>query len=370
MILANGAKSMLSIPVAVGGQFLCALSTASFYDYRTWSDATVARVRSVGQILASAIHRQRAEADLLAQLAEIRQLQARLEAENVYLREEFAPVTGFADIVGRSPVLQTVLARVAQVAPTPTTVLLLGETGTGKELLARAIHDRSPRQARTLVKVNCAALPPTLIESELFGHEKGAFTGATTTRPGRFELAHEGTLFLDELAELPLDLQAKLLRVLQDGEFERVGGTRTHKVDVRIVAATNRDLVRAIGENRFRDDLYYRVAAFPIHVPPLRDRREDIPLLVWSIIERRQGCPRPPDGCGAEARDGRAHALRLARQRAGAGKPDRALAHPVTRVHARARRTAGRGGAADAGSSGRGRAGTHPAHPRALRLAD
>jgi formate hydrogenlyase transcriptional activator len=242
----------------------------------------------VGQILANAIHRQRAEAELVAQLTEIRQLQARLEAENSYLREEVAPASGFTDIVGRSPALQTVLAQVTQVAPTPTTVLLLGETGTGKELLAHAIHGRSPRRNRALVKVNCAALPPTLVESELFGHEKGAFTGATSTRLGRFELADGGTLFLDEIAELPLELQPKLLRVLQDGEFERVGGTRTHKVDVRIVAATNRDLVRAVHEGRFRDDLYYRVATFPLHIPPLRDRREDIPLLVWSIIERRQ----------------------------------------------------------------------------------
>jgi transcriptional regulator with GAF, ATPase, and Fis domain len=288
VVLAEGIKSLLTIPIAVGGQFVCALATAAFREHRTWSDATVARVRSVGQILANAIHRQRAEAELLAQLAEIRQLQARLEAENTYLREEVAPAAGFADIVGRSPAIQTVLARVAQVAPTPTTVLLLGETGTGKELLARAIHDRSPRRERTLVKVNCAALPPTLIESELFGHEKGAFTGATATRAGRFELADGGTLFLDEIAELPLELQPKLLRVLQEGEFERVGGARTHKVDVRIVAATNRDLVREIDEGRFRDDLYYRVATFPIHLPPLRDRREDIPLLVWSIIERRQ----------------------------------------------------------------------------------
>jgi transcriptional regulator with GAF, ATPase, and Fis domain len=288
LALASGIKSILSIPIAVGGRFVCALATTAFREHRTWSDATVARVRSVGQILASAIHRQRAEAELLAQLAEIRQLQARLEAENVYLREEIAPASGFADIVGQSPALQTVLAHVAQVAPTPTTVLLLGETGTGKELLAHAIHDRSPRRDRVLVKVNCAALPPTLIESELFGHEKGAFTGATATRPGRFELADGGTLFLDEIAELPVELQPKLLRVLQDGEFQRVGGTRTYKVDVRLVAATNRDLLRAIDDGRFRDDLYYRVAAFPIHVPPLRDRREDIPLLVWSIIERRQ----------------------------------------------------------------------------------
>jgi transcriptional regulator with GAF, ATPase, and Fis domain len=288
VVLATGMKSVLTIPIAVGDKFVCGLSTGAFREYRTWSDATVARVRSVGQILAGAIHRQRSEAELRAQLAEIRQLQERLEAENAYLREEVAPASGFADIVGRSPALQTVLAQVTQVAPTSTTVLLLGETGTGKELLAHAIHDRSPRRNHALVKVNCAALPPTLVESELFGHEKGAFTGATSTRPGRFELADGGTLFLDEIAELPLDLQPKLLRVLQAGEFERVGGTRTHKVDVRIIAATNRDLFEAVGRGRFRDDLYYRVATFPIRVPPLRERPEDITLLVWSIIERRQ----------------------------------------------------------------------------------
>src|SRR2546422_9740877 len=208
-------RSILTVPIAVGGRFICALSTGVFREHRTWSDATVARLRTVGQILASAIHRQRAEAELLAHVAEIRQLHSRLEAENVYLRAEVGQASGFDDIVGRSSAIQKVLARVTQVAPTSTTVLLLGETGTGKDLLARAVHDRSPRRAGPLVKVNCAALPPTLIESELFGHEKGAFTGATATRSGRFELADGGTLFLDEIAELPLDLQPKLLRVLQ-----------------------------------------------------------------------------------------------------------------------------------------------------------
>ena len=284
----TGIKSMLVLPIAVGGRFVCALATAAFQRPRTWSDVTVARVRTVGQILAHALYRKRAEAELGARLAEIGQLHARLEAENVYLREEVDRARGFDDIVGRSPAIRQVLARVAQVAPMSTTVLLLGETGTGKELLARAIHHRSPRRPGPLVTVNCAALPSTLIESELFGHEKGAFTGATTVRVGRFELAHGGTLFLDEIAELPLDLQAKLLRVLQDGEFQRVGGTRTVKVDVRILAATNRDLPRALAEGHFREDLYYRLGVFPILVPPLRDRREDIPLLVWAIIERRQ----------------------------------------------------------------------------------
>jgi transcriptional regulator with GAF, ATPase, and Fis domain len=286
--LRAGIKSVLSIPIAVGGRFVCALSTGTFRDHREWSDATAVRVQTLGQILANAIHRQRAEAELLAQLAEIRQLHARLEAENVYLQEEVGQAFGFDDIVGRSPAIQKVLARVSQVAPTSTSVLLLGETGTGKELLARAIHDRSPRRARPLVKVNCAALPPTLVESELFGHEKGAFTGATAPRPGRFELADGGTLFLDEIGELPLEVQPKLLRVLQNGEFDHVGGTRTLKVDVRIVTATNRDLTRAMAEARFREDLYYRLGVFPIQVPPLRDRRDDIPLLVWAIIERRQ----------------------------------------------------------------------------------
>ena len=184
--------------------------------------------------------------------------------------------------------MREVLEQVAQVAPTDAAVLLLGETGTGKELLARAIHARSRRSDGPFIKVNCAALPPSLVESELFGHEKGAFTGATSAKLGRFELADGGTLFLDEIGEIPPEVQVKLLRVLQDGEFERVGGTRTRKVDVRIVAATNRDLERAIAEGGFREDLYYRLSVFPIRLPPLRERREDIPLLVRELIQRRQ----------------------------------------------------------------------------------
>jgi transcriptional regulator with GAF, ATPase, and Fis domain len=168
-------------------------------------------------------------------------------------------------------------------------VLLLGETGTGKELFARALHARGPRRTFPLVSVNCAALPPTLIESELFGHQRGAFTGAIAVRQGRFELAHRGTLFLDEIGDLPLDLQAKLLRVLQEGGFERVGSSQTQSVDVRIIGATHRDLGRAVNDGEFRADLFYRLNVFPIRLPPLRERREDIPALVWSIIRRRQG---------------------------------------------------------------------------------
>jgi transcriptional regulator with GAF, ATPase, and Fis domain len=215
--------------------------------------------------------------------AEVKALTARLEAENAYLKEELHDARP-AGIVGQSEPLQRVLRELERVAPTMSTVLLLGETGTGKELFARALHEGSPRRDAPLVKVNCAALTPSLIESELFGHEKGAFTGASERRIGRFELAHGGTLFLDEISELPLEVQAKLLRVLQEHEIERVGGSHAIPVDVRIVAASNRDLAAEASANRFRPDLYFRLNVFPIHIPPLRDRTGDIPLLAAAIM--------------------------------------------------------------------------------------
>ncbi|MGB4786762.1 MAG: sigma 54-interacting transcriptional regulator, partial [Candidatus Acidiferrum sp.] len=192
----------------------------------------------------------------------------------------------FEEIVGESPVLKRALAQVELAAPAGTTVLLLGETGTGKELFARAIHNLSPRRDRTFVKINCAAIPSGLLESELFGHEKGAFTGAIAQKVGRFELADRGTLFLDEVGDLPLELQPKLLRVLQEQEFERLGGTRTTRVDVRVVAATNSDLSKLVAERAFRSDLYYRLNVFPIQIPALRERPEDIPLLVRYFVQR------------------------------------------------------------------------------------
>jgi formate hydrogenlyase transcriptional activator len=217
---------------------------------------------------------------------EIGALNDRLHRENVYLEEEARAENNFGDIVGESVALRRVLKGVETVAPTDSTVLIRGETGTGKELIARALHELSPRQGRTFVKLNCAAIPTGLLESELFGHEKGAFTGAISQKVGRFELAHQGTLFLDEVGDIPPELQPKLLRVLQEQEFERLGSTKTIKVDVRLVAATNRDLARMVADGTFRADLYYRLNVFPVVLPPLRERPEDIPRLVRHFTQR------------------------------------------------------------------------------------
>jgi formate hydrogenlyase transcriptional activator len=216
----------------------------------------------------------------------IEELNERLAEEKIYLEDEIRTDNRFEEIVGNSRALKAILKQVETVAPTDSTVLIYGETGTGKELLARAIHDLSARRQATFVKLNCAAIPTGLLESEMFGHEKGAFTGAIAQRIGRFELAHRGTIFLDEVGEIPLELQTKLLRVLQEREFERLGSSRTIKTDARLVAATNRDLAQMVEERQFRADLYYRLNVFPLTVPPLRDRREDIPLLVRYFVQQ------------------------------------------------------------------------------------
>jgi PAS domain S-box-containing protein len=214
------------------------------------------------------------------------QEKARLQQQNLYLQEEIKAVHNFEEIIGQSPPLLAVLDNVRRVAPIDTAVLITGETGTGKELIARALHSRSKRKDKPLIKINCAALPAGLIESELFGHEKGAFTGAITRRIGRFELAHGGSIFLDEIGDIPPDAQAKLLRVLQEQEFDRVGGSSPIQADVRVIAATNRDLLQAVRDKTFREDLYYRLNVFPILLPPLRERRQDIPLLVRFLIDK------------------------------------------------------------------------------------
>ena len=209
-----------------------------------------------------------------------------LEDQRLYLESEIVSESGFEDIIGKSKALRRVLAQIPIVAPTDSTVIIHGETGTGKELIARAIHRRSSRSSKTFVRLNCAAIPSGLLESELFGHEKGAFTGALTQRRGRFELADQGTLFLDEIGDISIDLQPKLLRAIQEKEFERLGSTRTMHVNVRLIAATHKDLRAMIRDGSFREDLFYRLNVFPIVVPPLRERREDIPLLVWYFVSR------------------------------------------------------------------------------------
>jgi DNA-binding NtrC family response regulator len=228
--------------------------------------------------------RKKAEKSLQDTYAEIKLLKDRLQAENIYLQREDARQFNFGEVIGQSSVLTRVFSQVEQVAPMNATVLLLGETGTGKGVVARAIHSSSPRKSRPLITVNCTTLPATLVESELFGRERGAFTGSDARQIGRFELADGGTIFLDEIGEMPLELQSKLLRVIQDGEFERLGSPRTIKTDVRIIAATNRNLEEEIKCGRFREDLYYRLNVFPITMPPLRQRKEDIPLLVNHFV--------------------------------------------------------------------------------------
>jgi chemotaxis protein methyltransferase CheR len=238
----------------------------------------------IGSAIDISDHKQ-AEDALGQLLEEVNHLKNQLEADNVYLQEEIKLEHNFNEIIGASGSIKQVLSNIQQVAPTDTTALITGETGTGKELVARAIHSASKRHQRALVKVNCAALPATLIESELFGHEKGAFTGAEARKQGRFELANGATIFLDEIGELPPESQVKLLRVIQEGEFERLGSSKTIKTDARIIAATNRDLSAEVKKGTFRSDLWYRLNVFPIMVPPLRERREDLPLLVGHFVK-------------------------------------------------------------------------------------
>ena len=270
----NGLRSFAGYPLTFRGELL---GVVAMFGRRAMTQAEFDRLALFANQAAIAIKN--------AQLfSEVEHLKNQLQAENLYLKEEIKLQHNFEDIIGQSPAITAVLRKVEQVAPTDSTVLIQGETGTGKELVARAIHNLSPRKARPLVRVNCGAIPANLVESELFGHEKGAFTGAVQRRIGRFELADGGTIFLDEIGELSPDTQVKLLRVLQEREFERVGSSRSAKVDVRVIAATNRDLPEAVKAGTFRADLLYRLNVFPIDVPPLRARSSDIPLLVDSLV--------------------------------------------------------------------------------------
>ena len=304
---AHGIQSNMAIPLKAGGLVLGAITFAFLKRRCEWPEEIISRLQLIGEVFANAFQRQRADELLQAALAENEKLRRRLERENQYLREEAVLKHQHGRIIGQSDALKRVLAEAESVAVTDTPVLLLGETGTGKELLAQAIHELSSRKDRPMVIVNCASLPATLIESELFGREAGAYTGAASAQVGRFAVADGSTLFLDEIGEFPLELQAKLLRVLQDGRFERLGSPKTLTVNVRIIAATNRNLEEAVGDGKFRADLYHRLNVFPIRVPPLRERRDDIPSLAWAFVEmfgRRMGKTikkHPPQNDGAVA---------------------------------------------------------------------
>ena len=280
-----GSLSSVAVPLPVNGHIVGVISFNLVGRERKWRPDEVHRLRVLSAAFANVLARQQSDEALQQTLAEVKHLGDQLNAENVYLRREVRERLGTGPIVGKSPAILRVLDQIQQVAETDSTVLLLGETGTGKELLATRIHESSSRRSRPLVRVNCGAIPATLIESELFGREKGAFTGALSKQVGRFELADRSTIFLDEIGDLPTDVQVKLLRVLEERQIERLGSPKPIHVDVRIIAATHRNLPQRIAEGSFRDDLFYRFNVFPIDVPPLRDRVEDIPLLVWRFVE-------------------------------------------------------------------------------------
>jgi formate hydrogenlyase transcriptional activator len=278
-------KSSLVLPLRIAGRVVGAIATSCFRNSERWDDAILSRVQDIADIFVNAIVRKKAEENLQSALAEVNRLKERLDQETAFVREEIQLEHNHSTVVGNSAAIRGVLKKTEQVADTDSVALILGETGTGKELIARTIHDLSRRSRHPMIRINCAALPATLVESELFGREKGAYTGALAREIGRFELADKSTIFLDEIGELPLDLQSKLLRVLQEGEFERLGSPKTLRVDVRVLAATNRNLHAMVKEGKFRADLFYRLNVFPIVVPPLRERKEDIPGLVWHILK-------------------------------------------------------------------------------------
>ncbi len=279
-----GIKSCVMLPLTVSGNVLGFMGCSVLRTERIWEKEVIQGLQLIADVFANAISRKNKDAQLQERFDEIETLKRQFEKENITLRREIKLRHVHEEIVGRSEAMKRILSQAEQVAMTDATVLVLGETGTGKELLAKAIHHLSRRKDRPLMTVSCASLSPSLMESEIFGREKGAYTGALTRMAGRFEVADGSTIFLDEIGELPLDTQSKLLRVLEEGCFERLGSTKTLKVDVRIIAATNRDLDLEVKEGRFRKDLYYRLQVFPISIPPLRERSEDIPLLVWALV--------------------------------------------------------------------------------------
>jgi formate hydrogenlyase transcriptional activator len=280
----QGARSSVVVPLSLAGAVVGAVEFTSYHQ-RHWPPEVIHRLQGFAAAFGSVLARRESDEALHRALEEANQLRDHLQAENVYLRTESRERQGSDTIVGKSSAVRKVLEQVRLVSATDSTVLLLGETGTGKELFARQIHDLSARHARAMVRVSCAAIPATLLESELFGREKGAFTGALSRQVGRFELADHSTIFLDEIGDLPMEVQVKLLRVLEEHQIERLGNPKPTRVDIRVIAATHRNLEERIRDGRFREDLFYRLNVFPIHVPPLRDRVDDIPPLVWRFVE-------------------------------------------------------------------------------------
>jgi len=282
----GGQKSGLVIPYFVEGTFLFAISFGTVHSRRSWPEDLIQRLNLLGEVISNALIRKQADLELCNAFSEIKELKDRLQQENIYLRKEIKTIRKHPEIIGESEDINDVLRKIEEVANTNSTVLILGETGTGKELVAHAIHDLSSRKSCAMVMVNCAALPATLVESELFGREKGAYTGALSRQVGRFEIADGSTIFLDEIGELPMELQVKLLRVLQEGQFERLGSSKTISIDVRVITSTNRDLEKAIQEGKFREDLYYRLNVYPIRIPPLREHPEDVLPLTWAFVKK------------------------------------------------------------------------------------
>jgi len=275
--------SSLAIPLMDGQRVFGAIVFGRSVEHK-WSESVIQQLRLVAYVFGGALLRRDSDQNLKRAIEQLQKLKEQLESENLYLRHEVKNLYSHHRIIGKSAAIREVLEKIDQVAGTNSTVLLLGETGTGKELVASVIHESSNRKNRAMVRVNCGAIPAALVESEMFGREKGAYTGALTKQIGRFELADGSTIFLDEISDLPLDVQVKLLRVLEEREIERLGNPKPVKIDVRVIAATNQELQKALSEKRFRDDLFYRLNVFPIQIPALRERIEDIPLLVWSFV--------------------------------------------------------------------------------------
>jgi formate hydrogenlyase transcriptional activator len=281
---AMGIKTTLRIPLLYQGGVRHLIVINAVREEKVWPAEYIPRLRLIGEIFVNALERKRADEVLRCSIEEVRALKDRIAAESDYLQKEIQEAIPRGGVIGESEAIRRVSVLVGQVAPRDSTVLIMGETGTGKELAARAIHDLSPRRSRVMVKVNCAGLPPSLVENELFGREKGAYTGALSRQAGRFEIADGSTLFLDEIGDLTPELQVKLLRVLEDGEFELLGSTKSIRVNVRLITATNRDLEKEVRNRKFRQDLFYRLNIFPITIPPLRERPGDIPMLVWYFL--------------------------------------------------------------------------------------